>query len=388
MKILHLITALETGGAETMLAKLLESMDSSLYQPVVVSMIKPGLLGERILASGAELLDLGMSRGVPSPLALVRLVSLLHDQHPDVVQTWLYHADLLGLAAARTAFPLGRRPAVAWNLRCSFMDFSQYRRSTAWTVRLCARLSGLPDAVAANSRAAVDRHISLGYSPRRFEVIPNGFDAGLFRPQPDAPARLRRELGVAPESPLVGMAARFDPMKDHRTFVRAAGIVAEQRPDAHFVCCGQGVDPENEQLARWAKQARLDGRLHLLGQRRDVERFLAGLDLCASSSQGESFPNVLGEALCCGVPCVATDVGDTAAIVGRSGEIVRPGDPDGLARAMLRLLDLPAAERFRLGCEGRMRMIRDYSLEAMAARYARLYDSLAGTDREMKDPGE
>ncbi|MGE4291399.1 MAG: glycosyltransferase [Desulfovibrio sp.] len=381
MRVLHLITALETGGAETMLAKLVESMDSSAYEPVVVSMLRPGLLGERIRSAGVELHDLGMRRGLPSPLALARLTSLLRALRPDVVQTWLYHADLLGLAAVRLGFPLGGRPALAWNLRCSFMDFSQYRRSTAWTVRVCARVSGLPEAVVANSRSAVDRHIALGYVPRRFEIIPNGFDAERFRPRPEAAEQLRRELDLPAGALLAGMVARFDPMKDYRTFLRAAGRVAGLRADVHFVCCGRGADPENPELAHWARQARLNGRLHLLGQRSDVERILAGLDLCVSSSSGESFPNVLGEALCCGVPCVATDAGDSATIVGRAGEVVRAGDAEFLARAMARLLALPEPARRTLGSEGRMRMIREYSLESVAARYARFYDSLAGRSR-------
>lgn len=386
MRIVHLITALETGGAETMLAKLLASMDRSAFEPLVVSMVPPGDLGERIRANGVEVVDLNMRRGLPSPWALRRFIALLRARRPQVVQTWLYHADLLGLAAVRSGFPLGGRPALAWNLRCAFMDFSQYRRATAWTVRLCARLSGLPDAIAANSRSAVDRHIALGYSPRRFEVIPNGFDAEMFRPRPEARDALRRELGIPLDSPLVGMAARFDPMKDYRTFLRAAGLVAAHRADVHFVCCGSGITPENTSLIHAAKQARLGNRLHLLGQRVDVASILAALDICVSSSQGESFPNVLGEALCCGVPCLATDVGDSASIVGRCGDVVRPGDADSLARAMLRLLELPAQERELLGEEGRSRMIREYSMESVAERYARFYMSLAGAKHSAKSP--
>lgn len=386
MRVLHLITFLDADGAGSMLARLLAELDPAAYEPLVVAMLPPGPMGERIRALDADLLDLDMRKGRPTPLALHKLVAVLHEWHPDVVQTWQHHADLLGLAAARLAFPLGRRPAVAWNLRSAFSDLSRLDRSEAWTVRLCARLSGLPEVVVANSRAAVDRHIALGYRPRRFEIIPNGFDAGLFQPRASAPATLRRELGVSPESPLVGLAARFDPAKNQRGFLRAAGLVAKRLPETHFVCCGRDATPENAELTRWGEEAGLGGRLHLLGQREDMERFLAGLDLCVSASLEESFPNVLGEALCCGVPCVATDVGDSAALVGQDGAVAPPGDEQALARAMLRMLSLPATERMRMGGEGRMRMIRDYALESVVARYARLYDSLV-SDGERRGRG-
>ena len=148
-------------------------------------------------------------------------------------------------------------------------------------------------------------------------------------------------------------------------------------PALHAVCCGSGADSSNGELSGWFREAGLEGRVHLLGQRADVERVMAGLDVCVSSSLGESFPNVLGEALCCGVPCVATDAGDSALIVKGAGEIVRPGDPGALAEALVRLLSLPLARRRELGVEGRTRMRREYSLDAAACGFGDLYAALA-----------
>jgi len=369
MKVLHLITDLNTGGAETSLYRLLGGLERAEFDSQVVSLIPPGPIGEKIAALGIPVRTLGMAPGRPTPAALARLTGWLHADPPDLLQTWLYHADLLGILAARMA---GVR-RVMWNLRNSEMQLSQYRRLSGLVVHLCACLSGWPQVVISNSRAGQDFHARFGYHPRRWAVIPNGIDTRLFRPNPQAYAWLRSGLGLPPEELLVGQVARYDPMKDQAGFLRAAGELVRSGSPAHFVLIGHEVTDANPALTAAAREAGLAGRVHLLGRQDDIGRYEAALDVLVSPSAfGEGFPNAVAEAMACGVACVVTDVGDSAYLVGETGRVVPPSDPSALAAACGALL-ADANERGALGAAARRRIEANFSLERTVAAYRQLY---------------
>jgi glycosyltransferase involved in cell wall biosynthesis len=368
-RIMHLITGLGTGGAEAMLAKLLEGMDSERFESQVLSLITPGPTAEGIRAAGIPVEHLGMQRGVPTPSAFGKLCRLLRKHKPHVLQTWLYHADLMGLAAAHLT---GTR-RVFWNLRCSDMDLSKYRATTRLTVKLNARLSHMPQLILSNSQAALDHHRSMGYRPRRELVIPNGFDTRRFRPDPEAGLRLRREWGLPSDALVVGLVARLDPMKGHEVFFAMAEGLAKKRAEVHFVLCGDHMEWSNAEVAKMAAADVLQKRTLLLGRRSDVPAVLAAMDVFALSSHSESFPNVLGEAMACGVPCVTTDVGDAAHIVGETGKVVPPADPGALCDAVDAMLGLSPEERKALGDAARKRIENLYSLDAVVGQYEALY---------------
>ena len=372
MRILNVITGLNTGGAETMLLKLCGGLRAKGADVGVVSLLEPGTVGRRIAETGVPVEGLGMRRGVPSPGALFSLVSKLRRNRPDVVLSWLYHADLLAFAATRFV----PRTALVWNLRCSYMNLAEYRRTTGLTVRTCAALSRFPDAVMANSEEAIRFHETLGYRPRRTQVIPNGFDLELFRPDAEARRAFREKLGVAEDDLLVGLAGRFDPMKDHATFLAGAGIALKGNPRLRFALCGTGVDEGNAELMGLVRATGAAERMHLLGRQDDMPGFMAGLDLLTLSSIGESFPNVLGEAMACGVPCVSTDVGDAASILGDTGTIVPPADPEALARAMVELSLMSPDSRAELGDSARARVERNYGLESVTRKYISFLEQL------------
>ncbi|WP_147819751.1 glycosyltransferase family 4 protein [Salidesulfovibrio onnuriiensis] len=374
MKVLHCITGLNTGGAETMLCKLVSRLPERGVECRVVSLLPPGPLAGELAAMGVRVDSLGMSRGVPSLGALWKLSGIIRSWRPDVVQTWLYHADLLGLLAAR----LAGHSAVAWNIRCSYMDLSRYGWTTSLVLKLCSWLSPLPTVVLANSDEARRFHERLGYRARRFEVIPNGFDTDRFSPDAEARERLRRELGLAPDALLVGLVARFDPMKDHAGFLRAAAELRSLHPGVRFVLCGDGISWENRELAEFVRKEALEDSVFLLGRRSDIPSLTAALDVAVCCSIGESFPNVVGEALACGVPCVVTDVGDSARIVGPAGVVVEPGNPSGLCRGIFRLLELGNDERQAMGALGRERVVSLFSLEKVAGLYYDLYKDMVG----------
>ncbi len=378
MRVAHVITGLELGGAEMMLFKLLSTMDRAVFEPLVISLIPPGPMGPRIGALGVRVETLDLRRGLPTAGAVVRLVRLLRAFRPDLIQTWMYHADLLGGLVLPLVRAGSGRPRLVWNIRQSDLDPRQTRRATRIVARLNAGLSRLaPDRILCCSERAREVHLALGYRHGILSVIPNGFELERFRPDAQARVTLRDALAIPAETPLVGLVARFDPQKDLPTFLRAAAVVRAARPDCRFLLCGPGMDAANPQLMGWMADARLGDAVSLLGPRADTPHVFAALDLLVSASAyGEGFPNVIGEAMACAVPCVVTDVGDSALIVGETGRTVPPRDPPALAAAIGSLLaEGPDALADR-GRVARARIAAHYALPLIAARYADLYLSL------------
>jgi len=370
LRILHLISSLNIGGAQMHLYKTVTRFHPEKISSLVVSLV-PGKIEPLIQAQGIPVVDLGMRRGRFTPRAWFALLGLIRRFRPHVLQTYLYHADLLGLLAGKWAGV----PTIWWNLRQSRMDFSRYRRTTNLTVRLCARLSRRVDRILVNSCAGQKAHIHLGYDPARMQVVPNGFDLNRFRPQPRSYQEVRQELGLAPGRQLVGMLARFDPQKDHATFLQAASSLQKQLPRTHFLLAGNGLTPDNPALADLLRHIQLDPqRLSLLGERADTPRLLAALDVCVSASAfGEGFPNIIGEAMACGVPCVVTDVGDSALIVGETGLVVRPGRAEEMASALETALTWPTEERRRRGQAARARIQERFHLNQVVAQLESMY---------------
>ncbi|MEA2626749.1 MAG: hypothetical protein QOD06_2794 [Candidatus Binatota bacterium] len=377
LRIVHVITTLDADGAQLMLCRLLRAMDRRSFASEVLCLTGPGRAGERIASMGFRVRCLGMTSAPADAARLLRLVSCLRAERVHVVQTWMYHADLMGGVAAYLS---GRIP-VAWGIRQTNLDARATRPRTIRVARLCARLSRvLPRRIVCCSDAARRAHADLGYSREKMVVIQNGFDLESFRPDPAARAGVRAELGVEESTPLVGLVGRLDAVKDHRTFFRAAGLVARERPAVHFVACGEGVSQGEPSLRRLVAEAGIAGRCHLLGWREDVTRITAALDVACSSSFGEGFSNTIGEAMASAVPCVATAVGDAAATIGDTGVVVPPEAPEAFAAGVLRLLELPAEQRRALGAAARERIRREFDLPAVASRYEALYRELASGD--------
>lgn len=380
LKIVHLITGLNTGGAEMMLLKILERIDRQRFLPHVISLTTLGEIGLRIQAQGITVAAMGIQQGrVPSPIAFARLVRLLKRLRPDVVHTWMYHADLLGGLAARMAGV----PAVGWTIRNSNLSPDSSKLLTIAVARACALASRwVPDRILCCSEVARQIHVDFGYAADRMVVVPNGFDLSRFKPDDAARADVRSELGVSPDTMIVGLIGRFDPQKNHLGFVEAAGLLHQKMPDVHFLLAGKEINENNNELMRAVRNAGIGGVIHLLGLRSDIPRLMAALDiLTSSSSYGEAFPNVLGEAMACGVPCVVTDVGDSAYIVGDTGRVVAPGDMQGLVAAMGELLALPLHERSAMGARARARVAENFEIGNVVRQYEAFYNELVKIGR-------
>ena len=380
LKVLHIITGLSLGGAETMLAKVLAASPRDQVQSSVVSLGSRGPVADRIEALGVPLVCLDASRALggllSAPRTLARLVCLLRRQSPDVVQCWMYHANLFGGIAARFA----SKPPVVWGLRQSDLDPARTKATTRLIASLGARTSRtLPTRILACADAVKTVHAAMGYDKGRIEVIPNGFDTSVFHPDHQARERVRHELGIAADAPVIGLPARFDPQKDHAGFLTAASRVLLAKPTAVFILCGEGTGPDNAALSSLISKSRLpQSSLRRLGERRDMPAVMAAFDIIVSASAfGEGFPNVLGEGMAAGAIAVATDSGDSRAIIDHIGFTVPTRNPDALADGILTALNLPAGEREHRIEAGRARVIEKYDIAVIVRRYLALWQEAA-----------
>lgn len=372
MRILHVITHLGLGGAEGQLVTLALEMARLGNQVAVISLLPGGENAILLREAGIRVWDLGMRRGIPSLRALFRLRSLLREFDPDIVQSWLYHADFLSLIANQRA----GAPPLVWNLRGADIDMVHRGRLLSILMTVLARHAWRVAAVIVNSEAGKVFHAGLGYQPRRWAVMPNALGTSKFRPDSAARIDVRRELGLEADDILVGNVARMDPLKDHDNLLKAAAIVVRRLPGVHFVLVGPGVDGG----ALGAKIAKLglDRNVHPIGARLDMPRLQAAWDLAVCASYSEGFPNAIIEAMGCAVPCVSTDVGEVAILIGDTGRVVPVQDPQALATGIVSMLEAP--DRVTKGVRARQRVLAAYSTEMVTERYLELYRELVRPD--------
>ena len=372
IRVLHVITDLSVGGAEMMLHKLLARISREKFEQAVISLTDRGPLGARIEALGIPVYAVGMKPGRPTPAAAWRLIRLAWRLKPDLVQGWMSHGNLAALLAG--VF-VPKTVPVLWNVRRSLYSLEHDKPLTRAVTWLGARLSGLPVKILYNSRIGAAQHEKFGYRADKTLVLPNGFDTELFAPSTEARSSVRFELGVSEDAVLIGLVGRYSLMKDHANFLRAAASLLKSRPDVYFVLAGRGIAWDNQALGELVRGLGIVGRTHLLGERHDMARVTAALDIATSSSAfDEGFPNVVGEAMSCGVPCVVTDVGDSAWIVGETGRVVPPRDPEALCSAWLELMEMGPAARRNLGTRARKRAEDQFSIEKIVQLYERVYE--------------
>jgi len=367
MRVLHVITDLDVGGAETMLLRLLACRDD--WDPLVLSVQELGKLGQRIADLGVPVHSLGVRRSRPNPLRVLAIRGIARNFRPQIVQGWMYHGNLAASLAGR--FLLDKVP-VFWNIRQSLYDVSSEPRLTAAFIRLGAWLSRRTAAIVYNSRTGAQQHEAEGYCAARRVIIPNGFDCSNFRPDQEARRQVRAELGVGNDHILIGLVARFHPMKDHAAFLHAAGRIARQHPGVRFMLVGLGTQ-EQPKLTQLIRDQQLQDRVLLLGERADISRLTVAMDIACSASWGEGFSNAIGEAMACGVPCVVTEVGENAHLVADTGLVVPPRDPQAFGDAIHKLIEAGQAHRRQLGTAARQRIESEFSLAGVARRYDELY---------------
>jgi len=360
-QILWITTGLGTGGAERMLTQLITGLPG--YQHTVISLTIGGKYIEPIRATGATVHTLDMSAGKPTLTALWRLFRLARQIKPDTTMGWMYHGCLAAVMVK--AFRLGRG-RVIWNVRQSLYDFSHEKRGSALVIKTLAKLAFCSEAITYNSKLSARQHEALGYPQSQTTLIPNGFDLDKWAPLP-AEASSKKSGSTSFN---IGRFGRYTAMKDYPTFLEAAALIIQELPDAQFLLVGTDVDPANSELTDRISRLSLDDCVHLLGEREDLPELTASLDLVVSSSAfGEGFPNVVGEAMACGIPVVATDIGDTAWVVGDSGRLVPASNPKALAKACIEVLNLTPEQRAKIGQASRQRIADHFSLSSVLKQF-------------------
>ncbi len=373
MKILHLITGLGIGGAESALNRLLVAMDRERFEPVVVSLMAGGPIRDSIEAEGIPVHSLDMKRSLPSLSAMMKFRRIVRRERPEILQGWMYHGNIAALTAKIWA--PGKVPVI-WNVRQSVYDLSLERPMTAQIIRLGAATSFMPSRIVYNSKVSRAQHQALGYKMDRSITIPNGFDTMVFQPNARSRSEIREEFGIGGDVFVVGMIGRFDPMKDHGNFLRAAAHVLAATTNVRFVMAGKGVDAKNGQLTGLIDELGLRGFVHMLGERNDTPRLNATFDLAVLSSNSEGFPNVVGEAMATSVPCVVTDVGDAAYVLGDYGRVVPSNDSEALGQAILEMRRLPSAQLMSYGKRARLRIQSQFAVDTIAKQYEEMYEEV------------
>jgi glycosyltransferase involved in cell wall biosynthesis len=367
--VLHVITCLDIGGAELTLRKLIMSDPPAISRHVVVSLRDIGPVGRDLQARGVNVHALGLRPSRLNGLAFLRLVRLIRQRRPTVIQTWLYHGDLFGGLAARFA---GRREIV-WGIRNTGFDESS-SRATVWIMRACALLSGfVPRVIVCCAQSARVSHEKWGYSSKRMRVIPNGFELPDLSQRKQWRQSMRGEVGLGQHELVVGMVARFDRLKNHELFVQAATSIARLHPKVRFLLVGRGIDDTNVELMRWISQSGVSERFVLTGERRDVNRCLAAIDVFCLTSTFEAFPNVVAEAMAMGVPCVVTDAGDASCIVGDTGWVVPVKDADRLSEVLGRVVSMSPEALREIGERARRHIEQHFSVEVARQLFEQAY---------------
>lgn len=348
-----------------MLSRLVAGMPEATH--AVFSLTGNGTLTPALRSAGAVILN--VEGGAIGARALPLLGRGIANFRPDVIQGWMYHGNFAALLA-KAARP---RAQLFWNIRQSLADKRLTSMRERFIIRLQGALSYFPAAIIYNSEAGALDHEYMGFRRSRRIIIPNGFDANVFKPDIEARKKVRQELGITDDQLALGLIARFDPWKNHAGFMEMAERLIDRYPSIVFVLAGKGVDWSNKALGGLIGSERLRQRLFLLGDRRDVHAINAALDVACNVSHGEGFPNAVGEAMACAVPCMITPVGASAELLGECGVVAPSPSPDDLYRGICRLVDMTPADRAALGARARHRIVENYSIRAVASQYSSLY---------------
>ncbi len=376
MRVVFLVRSLNFGGVERQLVTLAKGMDKRRFEPVVVCFYGGGPLETELVQAGIRVIALGKHSRWDVAGFMWNLSHTVGQLKPDILHGYLPVPNFLA-AFLKLIHPSMR---VVMGVRTSGKDLGRYDwtfRASFWLERF---LSGLADLIIVNSQAGKAVYAKKGFRPEKMTVISNGIDTRIYCPDREAGEALREEWGVPATAVLVGIVGRLDPMKGHAVFLQAAARL--DSPRIRFAVVGDGSQAYRQNLVDLGSSLGLENRLVWAPSRQDVTQVYNALDICCSASLfGEGFPNVVGEAMACGIPCVVTDVGDSAWVAGAGGLTVVPNDGKALSETIARISRLSSRERSALGQQARKRIVENFSVDLMVRRTEEAFEALVGDRR-------
>ena len=354
-----------------MLFKVLSNINRNRFEPIVITLTNLHGYNRSIKKLNISIINIGLTKNIFSFFKLFKLFFILRSLSPSIVHTWMYHADLLG---GLIAYVLNV-PKIIWCVRHSDFSIGTVKYSTYLIMKFCTLLSKfVPDQIIYCSNKAADIHECFGYSKNKRKIIPNGFDLTNFCQSSTKSLKIRNELKINKNTTLIGHVGRFHPQKNHLGFLKSICIINNEFPNIHFVLVGKDITPNNILISNFVLQNNLSSVVHLLGLRHDIPAIMASLDILVSpSTNGEAFPNVIGEAMCCGVPCVVTNVGDSVEIIGNSGVVADAFDSSDIAAKIIKLINLHPFERLKLSNDARQRVKLHYDIHKVIKLYESIY---------------
>ena len=377
INIIHIIVGLKFGGAELALKRLITKRSEYVNSTVVVSLTDDGELGSLFRDMGVTVISLHM-RGILSFFTgLFRLTSIIRALKPDIVHTWMYHANLMGGIASR----LAKNRNIVWSIRRTKLEYLDSKVTYA-VMKVGALLSRvIPRAIVCVADAAIDHHAAYGYDKKKMMVIPNGFDLSSNKYNESERESIRQTLNISSGDTIIGTVGRFHHSKDFHNFILSASRVMVKFDRVHCIMLGRNVDRQNEQLVNWLDKYGVSSRFSLIGEVNTVPAYMSAMDIFCLSSRTEGFPNVLAEAMCIGLPCVATDVGDVTMMAGSSAIIVEPSNSAALTNGLSSMLSKTVESRNKMGQEGKKRISENFELGEVCSRYFELYEGIIELDR-------
>lgn len=368
--IVHVITGLGVGGAERALYTLLCGSLNDRSHNYVISLTSDGYYGELLRQVGVPVYSIGIESDkkglIGSLLGGARLIRYARKCSPDILQGWMYHGNF---AASIIYLFFLKSVSLVWNIRQALDDPAALSRGTRLVNKILGKVSAHADVILSNSHRSRDQHVALGYSKDNFYVIPNGFDCQKWKRIKLARDSILLELGIAQESFVIGFVGRPDPAKNISLLFSAFDRVISQLDNAVLVCVGDGLD-KDQAIVEASSQT------FFVGHQKDISYWMSSFDILCLPSRWEGFPNVVGEAMACEVPCVVTDVGDSAYIVGPTGWVVSSDSVSDLTIALINAARAPESELKERGRAARRRIMDNFSLDSISGKYVSLYKSL------------
>jgi glycosyltransferase involved in cell wall biosynthesis len=377
MRIAFFITGLTTGGAELMLYQLI-AQQPSLHNSLVIGLIDQGELVARFRQLGIQVICLDL-KGKYKIKNLKNLYQQLKQYKPDLISTWLPHADFMGaIYASLLNIP------IIWGIHATHILSKQHSISSRLSAWLCIHFfKNLPKAIICCAQSTQQECVRIGYNAARLMFIANGFDTQCFKPNASVYQNLRQQFNLSPETLIVGHIGRFSARKNQLGFLQAAQIIAKRLMNVHFVMLGAQVDNNTRALTQAIAELQLQNVTHLLGLQSNTAQFIAGFDLFICNSTSEAFPLVIGEAMSCAVPCVANEVGDNAYLIADTGLVTNNNQPLAIAEAALTILKLPREQRAFLGQAARARITQHFSLQHSSTQYLTLFQQTINANRKV-----